>query len=1004
MTAERWQQIKSIFDEAAECAPLARSVLLSERCGTDVDLRREVESLLAAQGSDTRAYANVVGGAAVQAIASKITVSDRYLIQRELGRGGMSIVYLAQDRQLLERRVVIKVLLHETSLDPYIRQKFLQEMEALTRIEHPGVVGVLDAGLTPEGNQFLVMQFIEGTTLRHAIPPGGMDPKRAAGVLRQIGQALAAAHEKGIWHRDLKPDNIMLQSLGGEDHVKLIDFGIASIQNSQFHGERSQVAGSLSYMAPEQFAGQATAASDTYSLGVVAYEMLTGQPPVTKDNWKLPAPVIMLISRAMSYNPVARQSSPRVFTDELARELTSTNSARRSTGSGGVEMAHILCTNLIGYSLLPTDQQKDYLEQLQQGVRGSEQFQLSNQAGDLVHLPTGVGMALAFFGNPTAPAQCALEVARALKSKPHLKLRMGIHAGPVYRMADGNANANVAGGGITMAQRVMDCGDAGHILVSSSVADVLLQLSEWSPHLTDLGECTVKHGVKLHLSNLVVADLGNPTRPHQLGDARAKLRRPLLLLAAVTVIVSVAALWFSWPRLSGPDQRSVAVMPFVDLSPAKDQQYFSEGVAEELLSALAKIPGLRVAGRTSSFQFSGQTIDYPTIGKKLNVATLLEGSVGKQGNRAKISTRLIQASNGYQLWSETYNRDMTDIFAVQEEIARAVTRALKVTLAGGKVTAPGSRSANAEAYNAYLQGRYFFERRTKVNVEKASSYFLQATQLDPGYAAAWAWLAESRSREAVTGRVDPQATYELARQAANRALTLEPDLGEAHAALAWVKQFDQWDWAGADTSYKRALALSPGNATLMSHASILARSLGRLDEATSLGQQAMQLDPLNAGACYDAGLSYYTAGRNQEAEKAFGKVLELVPEREVVHFNLGRVHLNQSKPQEALAEMEKEKHLAFRLVGLAMANHALGRKAESDASLKELIAQYGSSAQYFIAGVYAFRGERDQAFAALNEAYAARQPALVNLKTDPMMNRLKGDVRYAELLKKLRLT
>lgn len=1003
MTAERWETIKAIFDDAAECHPAALAELLRERCGTDDDLRREVESLLAARGQDTQAFAGAVAEAAGLAMAGNITISDRYQIQRELGRGGMSVVYLALDRQLLARRVVIKVLLRETSQDPYIRQKFLQEMEALTRIEHPGVVGLLDAGLTAEGNQFLVMQFIEGTTLRSAIPPGGLDPKRAAGILRQIGQALAAAHEKGIWHRDLKPENIMLQNLGGEDHVKLIDFGIASIQNSRFSGEQSKVAGSLSYMAPEQFAGQATAASDTYSLGVVAYEMLTGKPPGTQVDWTLPAASSKLIAKAMSYNPAARQSSPRLFTDELARELTGTEPIRRSTGTGGVEMAHVLFTDLVGYSLLPMDQQKDYLEQLQELVRESAQFHTSDQAGDIINLPTGDGMALAFFGDPTAPAQCALQVARALKSKPHLKLRMGIHAGPVYRVADMNANANVAGGGINMAQRVMDCGDAGHILVSSTVADVLLQLSEWSPYLTNLGECTVKHGVKLHLSNLVAAGVGNPIRPRKLGAARAKLRRPVILMVAVALMAG-AAFWFGLPSLSGPDQRSVAVLAFTDLSPAKDQQYFSEGVAEELLSGLAKIPGLRVAGRTSSFQLTGRTFSYREIGKKLNVATILEGSVGKQGNRAKISTRLIQASDGYQLWSETYNRDMTDIFAVQEEIARAVSSSLKVTLAGGKAPAPAARSANAEAYNAYLQGRYFFERRTKANVEKAIGYFEQATRLDPGYAVAWAWLAESRSREAVSGSVNPKATYELARQAANRALMLEPDLGEAHAALAWIKQFDEWDWAGADRAYKKALALAPGNATLISHAAILARSVGRLEEATALGQRAMQLDPLNAGACYDAGLTFYSAGLNQEATAAFRKVLDLIPDRELVHYNLGRIHLTQSQPQEALAEMEREKHPAFRLVGLAMANHALGRKPESDAMLAQLIAKYVSGAQYFIGGVYAFRGQKDRAFDALDQAYATRQPALVNLKSDPSMSNLKADPRYADLLKKLHLT
>jgi eukaryotic-like serine/threonine-protein kinase len=291
MTSERWQQVTAIFHRAVECDPAARAEFLRGSCGSDQELLREVESLLASGRDGGLLPDRPVTGTVAMAAAAKagnllppttmseatLILKDRYEVERELGRGGMSVVYLARDRQLLAKRVVIKVLLQETSQDPWMRQKFLQEMEALARIDHPGVVGVLDTGLTAEGKQFLVMQYIEGATLRSAIEPGGMGFTRAAGLIRQVGQALEAAHEKGVWHRDLKPENIMLQRLGGDEHVKLIDFGIASIQNSQFSGENTKVAGSVAYMAPEQFAGHPCAASDTYALGVVAYEVLTGR-------------------------------------------------------------------------------------------------------------------------------------------------------------------------------------------------------------------------------------------------------------------------------------------------------------------------------------------------------------------------------------------------------------------------------------------------------------------------------------------------------------------------------------------------------------------------------------------------------------------------------------------------------------------------------------------------------------------------------------------------------
>ena len=504
-----------------------------------------------------------------------LVLKDRYEVERELGRGGMSIVYLAKDRELLSRRVVVKVLLEGISDDPWVRKKFLQEMEALSRIDHPGVVGVLDTGTTTDGKQFLVMQYIEGVTLRSALDlePGGMKLARAASIIRQIGQALAAAHEKGVWHRDLKPDNVMLQrQCDGEERVMLIDFGIAGIQNSAFSSEKTQIAGSAAYMAPEQFAGAPSASSDTYALGAVAYEMLTGQKPFPWDSFAhlvseekarpvpprelrpdIPQAAEKAIQKAMSFQPDGRYGRIRECGEELFQALTATGSApRRPATDGSLEMAHVLFMDLVGYSLLPMDQQKECLGQLQRIVRESPRFCAAEASGNIITLPTGDGMALAFFGDPIAPAQCALEIAAALKSRPHLRLRMGIHSGPVYRVADVNANANVAGGGINLAQRVMDCGDPGHILVSNTVADVLLQLSLWAPCLTDLGEQSVKHGVKVHLYNLTKADLGNPARPQKLPAAprKSRLASSLVLGAVLGALLIVAGL--AWWLLRPP--------------------------------------------------------------------------------------------------------------------------------------------------------------------------------------------------------------------------------------------------------------------------------------------------------------------------------------------------------------------------------------------------------------------------------------------------------------------
>ena len=574
MTSGRWQQIKAIFEGAMDLGPDQRARFVSQQCGGDEELQRDVEAMLSsdASGASTQfksPLAKVAALMAAEAVLAETpikapehtTLKNRYKIIRELGRGGMSVVYYAHDLQLLDKPVVVKVLLDKTNADPYMRQKFQQEMEALARIDHPDVVGVLDYGLNAEGLQFLVMQFIDGTTLRDAIKPGGMEMKRVVDLISKVAEALSSAHAKGVWHRDLKPENVMLQRIGREEHVKVIDFGIAGIQNSQFGGEDSKIAGTMTYMAPEQFAGHACAASDTYALGVVAFELLTGEKPFPPNSLvhlaaedkttatkletlrqDVPEGLKRAVLKAMAFRADQRQAEIGEFGEDLQRAFASDaeTQVRRTTATpGGLEIAHVLFTDLVGYSLLSMDDQKEYLAQFQTIVRGSGQFREADTAGNLINLPTGDGMALAFFGDPSAPAKCALEIAEALKTQPHLKLRMGIHSGPVYRVADMNANANVSGGGINMAQRVMDSGDSGHILLSRNVADVLEQLRGWSESLTDLGFHEVKHGLKVHFYNLCKDGLGNPALPRKLALTKVPPKpvsvKTLIIAAGLTV-------------------------------------------------------------------------------------------------------------------------------------------------------------------------------------------------------------------------------------------------------------------------------------------------------------------------------------------------------------------------------------------------------------------------------------------------------------------------------------
>jgi serine/threonine-protein kinase len=463
----------------------------------------------------------------------------------------------------------------------------------------------------------------------------------------------------------------------------------------------------------------------------------------------------------------------------------------------------------------------------------------------------------------------------------------------------------------------------------------------------------------------------------------------------LVLLTAGGALWFFRGRsAAAPEQPSIAVLPFVDMSAEKNQEYFSEGIAEQLRNSLARIDGLRVVGRTSSFKFKGTTDDSRSIGKALNVATILEGSVDRQGNRARINVQLVKTSDGFILWHYSDTPDMSDIFAVQDTIASEVTKNLRVKLLGNKAS-----STNADAYNAYLQGRYFLARSSKENRAKAATYFEQATRLDAGYAPAWVGWGDALINQAGSG--DVEDGYQKAREKIARALTLDANLSDAHAAMGEIQMLYDWDWTGAEASFQSALASKPGDAGFLRDEGALQRILDRESESVRLYQRAVQIEPLSGN--YGLALALHYAGRQEEAKKALAKALEITPEMDEAHTLLARIYLAQKRPREALDEASKEAAPAWRMFGLALTYHALGRKLESDTQLAQLIAQFGHDAQYQIAGVYAFRGELDQAFEWLERTYKERDSGLAEMKADPLLKSLAGDPRYRALLKKIGL-
>jgi TolB-like protein len=510
-----------------------------------------------------------------------------------------------------------------------------------------------------------------------------------------------------------------------------------------------------------------------------------------------------------------------------------------------------------------------------------------------------------------------------------------------------------------------------------------------------------------------------PTVGSELGSVSGagpqRLRLALLLLGLGAAAAAPGLVYFfAWPGLAlrstggaGAAQvtPSIGVLPLVNLSSDKEQEYFSDGLTEELLNMLAKVPGLRVAARTSAFAFKGKNEDLRTVGQKLNVSHVLEGSVRKSGDQIRISTQLISASDGYHLWSETYDRKLTDVFAVQDEIATAVVSALKLKL----LEAPSSkdrRTPNLEAYNQYLLGRQFLERNNLADQRRAAQAYRKAVELDPMYAPAWAGLATAMFF--VADQADSPAAIasgqEEARDAAERAVALRPDLADGFQARGFIRGNVSWDWAGAEADLRRALELEPENSrVLATYADVVLHPKGRVEEMATTLRKAIALDPLNAGLWDSLGSALISGGQLGPAREALDRSLEINPTQASPAVHLAVILLLEKRPAEALAISQRSSEVVFRLLMAALAQHDLGHPQEAQRLLDEIIDKFAYSSAFQVAEAYAWRGERDRAFEWLQRALVQHDTGLAFLKADVLLRGLHGDARWTPLLRSVNL-
>src|SRR5438552_3004368 len=563
------------------------------------------------------------------------------------------------------------------------------------------------------------------------------------------------------------------------------------------------------------------------------------------------------------------------------------------------EIGHVLFIDIVSYSKMLITEQSELLQTLKQIVRGTEQFRLAKAEGKLLGLPTGDGGALVFRTSPEAPVLCAIEISRELKRHPELRVRMGIHSGPVNEISDLNEQANIAGAGINIAQRVMDCGDAGHILLSQHVADDLEQYPRWRSHLHDLGECEVKHGVRVRTVNFHTGELGNPDRPEkfQRGGAEAAVsaaKKPQVsrkYLAVAGAIIAVIALSFLIYRIlarpSGASlpvpEKSIAVLPFENRSEDKANAYFADGIQDEILTRLSKIADLKVISRTSTQQYQSKPGNLSEIARQLGVAHIVEGSVQKSGDSVRVNVQLIKAANDSHLWADTFDRKLTDIFSVESEVAKAIAEQLRAKLTGQEEQVITAKPTdNPEAYDAYLRGLAYTLKsgaNTPVNALAAQKYLKEAVRLDPKFALAWALLSYTDARGYRSLNLQPTiALREEARQAAETAFTLQPNLGEAVLAKGYYHYSCLKDYDTAVRYFEQARPLLPNSSRIPESLAYVERRRRQWERSESYFNEAERLDPRHVDLLSQHALSYIELRRFPEALRKLDQVLNIVPD------------------------------------------------------------------------------------------------------------------------------
>jgi len=967
MTPEKWERVKVLFEAALDRPTEQRIRYLTDVC-TEEDVRAQVIRLLAnfndtgsvldkpavtgldlaATGPEDGFLSPIRNGKPAGDKSSKLIgqTLSHYRIVEQIGAGGMGIVYRARDERL-DRDVALKVLSPTLVHDDTFLYRFRREARLLSKLNHPNIATVHDFD-TVNDTSFLVMELIKGQTLNRRLSNGPLPESEILRLATQLLDGLEIAHREGIVHRDLKPGNLLETPDG---RLKILDFGLARILRSDLDSTQSTagIVGTLPYMAPEQLQGDPVdARTDIYSTGVVLYELSTGQRPFTESlgprlidsilhraitpprelNPQISAGLDALIRKALEKEPSRRYHSALEMRTELQRLATGDNGAPQESTplqhsqAPPMEIAHVLFMDIVGYSSFRMDEQQKLLRQLQSVVRETHEFARARSQDQLISLPTRDGMALVFFGEPESAVRCAVELGHQLRHFPEIQLRMGLNSGPVYRVADINANRNVAGGGINIAQRVMDCGDAGHILVSESVADVLGQLSAWQGQLHDLGHIEVNPGVRVHIFNLVTEQAGNPAPPTKLATKGVQKDETVRLpkkwagaaLAALLVFGLAVAMWIFRGSLfvQRNFRPTIAVLGFKNQSGTPESDWVSNSLSEMLASELGAgdhvvpTPGESVSrmkldlGLPEEASYAPETVE--RVKRRLHCDYVIYGAFfdpGKAaGGRVQLDVKLERTSTHEVLAS--FSESGTEL--ALPELASRAGASLR-----SKLGVPGISTSNSSELQAAVPS----------SPEAQRKYFEGLKQL---------------------------RTFDLlaAQQSLTSAITADPNFSLAHAYLAEVWRglgYDDKAKKEAQTGFELAGHLGREDKTLVE--ARLQEISSEWDKAIDLYHSLWTLYPENSEYAFHTADVQIRAGK---ATDALGTIAELRKQMRSASSASKdpRLDLKEAEAAEALSDFPNEKQAASRASEAARTNgyrlleaEALWRGCNAMASLGE---------------------------------------------------------------------